>query len=618
MKKLILGIVLFISGGLMAQKGEYYQQSVKYKMDIDVDAKNYTYHGKQSVEYTNNSPDELNVVYFHLYWNAFKPNSMMDQRVQNQGEHADGRLVTKVDGKNVSRLASIPLEEEGSQKINWIKQKGKELKFEIQETIMKVYLNEPIKPRSTVTFTMDWDAVIPHQIRRAGRNNREGVEMSMSQWYPKIAEYDYDGWATFDYVGREFHAPFGDFEVTIHIDKDYVIGAGGTLLNPMEVKGYNVNANVKENKNGKATWNWSAKNILDFAWAADPDFSVDELTVVDGPKLYFVYQKNEKTKLWDEAKPYAVKFFQLMNKHFGRYVYPSYSFIQGGDGGMEYGMCTLMLGEHQTLHRLVSLMAHEGAHSWYQHMLATNESTTPWLDEGFTSYAQHFVMYQLFPPKEPQPNPFLSTINSYVNFTKGGMEEPASWLGDHHDDGSAYSVASYTKGELFLVELGYILGEDTLAKILKSYYNEWAMKHPTARDFMHIAQNISGMDLKWFYHYWISTTKTIDYAIKEVKYGDGFTTITLTNKGEIPMPIDFSVLTKDNQVKNYHIPLNMMREPKKTDYFGDFMTLNYWNWTANDYTFTIPFGKEDLQFLGIDFSRRMADVNPEDNFLEVK
>ena len=135
MKKLILGIVLFISGGLMAQKGEYYQQSVKYKMDIDVDAKNYTYHGKQSVEYTNNSPDELNVVYFHLYWNAFKPNSMMDQRVQNQGEHADGRLVTKVDGKNVSRLASIPLEEEGSQKINWIKQKGKELYYILDENL---------------------------------------------------------------------------------------------------------------------------------------------------------------------------------------------------------------------------------------------------------------------------------------------------------------------------------------------------------------------------------------------------------------------------------------------------------------------------------------------------
>lgn len=616
MKKVFLGLLMNVSLVLSAQKS-YYQQSVKYKMDIDVDAKNYSYHGRQSIDYTNNSPDELKVVYFHLYWNAFAPNSMMDQRVRNQGANADSRLMTKENGVAVSRLASIPKGEEGLQKINWIKQKGKDLKFEIQETIMKVYLNEPIKPNSSTTFTMDWDAVIPYQIRRAGRNNREGVEMTMSQWYPKIAEYDYDGWATFDYVGREFHAPFGDFEVNISIDKDYVIGAGGILQNPNEVKGYNANANIKE-KNGKATWKWKAQNILDFAWAADPDFIVEENTVVDGPKLYFVYQKNEKTKFWEAARPYAVRFFQIMNKHFGRYQYPTYSFVQGGDGGMEYGMCTLMLGEHETLERLVELMAHEGAHSWYQHMLATNESTTPWLDEGFTSYAESFVMHQLFPPAKPVANPFVGSLGRYANFAKTGKEEPASWLADHHDSGSAYSVASYIKGELFLVELGYIVGEETLAKILKKYYDEWAMKHPSARDFMHIAQKESGMDLKWFYHYWINTIKTIDYAIKDVKYGDGLTTITLTNKGEVPMPIDFSVMTKDGKIQTYHIPLNMMREPKKTDYFGQFSTLNYWNWTTADYTFTIPFGKEQLQVMGIDFTQRLADVNPEDNFLEVK
>lgn len=617
MKKLFLGISMCFSLIFSAQKGAYYQQSVKYKMDIDVNAKEYTYHGKQTIEYTNNSPDELGVVYFHLYWNAFKPNSMMDQRVQNQGLNADGRLMTKVDGKPASRLSKIPAGQEGNQQINWIKQNGKELKFEVQETIMKVYLNESLKPNSSTTFTMDWDAVIPYQIRRAGRKNREGIEISMSQWYPKIAEYDYDGWATFDYVGREFHAPFGDFEVNISIDKDYIIGAGGTLLNPNEVKGYHANAEIKE-KNGKATWKWSAKNILDFAWAADPDYTVEETTVVDGPKLYFVYQKNEKTHFWEQAKPLAGKFFQIMNKHFGRYKYPSYSFVQGGDGGMEYGMVTLMLGEHATLERLVGLMAHEAAHSWYQHMLATNESVAPWLDEGFTSYAEDFAMYQLFPPKESQPNPFVSGINSYVQFVKKDKEEPAHWLADHHDDGTAYTYASYVKGQLFLVELGYILGEETLAKTMKNYYNEWAMKHPTGRDFLHIAQKTSGMDLKWFYHYWINTTKTIDYAIKEVKYGDGFTTVTLTNKGTMPMPIDFSAMTKDNKVVNYHIPLNMMREPKKSDFFGEFTTLGYWNWTTNDYTFTIPFGKENLQVLGIDFSQRLADINPEDNFLEVK
>lgn len=602
----------------LAQRGPYYQQEVSYKMDIDVDAKNYTYHGKQSIEYTNNSPDELDVVYFHLYWNAFKAGSMMDNRVKNQGNNADGRLVEKVDGKVVSRLSSIPKDQEGNQKINWIKQRGKNLKFEIQETIMKVYLNEPLKPNSKTTFTMDWDAVIPKQIRRSGRNNREGVEMSMSQWYPKIAEYDYDGWATFDYVGREFHAPFGSYEVTIHIDKDYVIGAGGTLQNEKEVKGYDKNATIKTDKKGKATWLWTADNILDFAWAADPDFSVEEEVVLDGPKLYFVYQKNEKTKFWDEARSYAVKFFQIMNARFGRYQYPSYSFIQGGDGGMEYGMCTIMLGEHQTIERLVGLMVHEGAHSWYQHMLATNESMTPWLDEGFTSYAEDFVMYQLFPPKNPQPNPFVEALENYRNFTKRVIEEPASWLADHHDNGSAYGMASYTKGELFLVELGYIVGEETLAKILKKYYDEWAMKHPAARDFMHIAQKTSGMDLKWFYHYWINTTKTIDYAIKEVKYGKNSTAIILKNNGEVPMPIDFSILTKDNKVINYHIPLNAMRQPKKTDYFGEFTTLDYWNWTDLEYTFEIPFTKKQLSALGIDFSQRLADVNPEDNFIEVK
>ena len=618
MKKVFSGIIICLSLMFSAQKGAYYQQSVKYKMDIDVNAQNYTYYGKQTIDYTNNSPDELKVVYFHLYWNAFKPNSMMDQRVKNQGLNADGRLMVKENGKPISRLASIPEDKEGSQKIHWIKQKGKNLKYEIQETIMKVYLNEPLKPNSSTSFTMEWEAVIPQQIRRAGRNNREGIEMSMSQWYPKIAEYDYDGWATFDYIGREFHAPFADFDINIHIDKDYIIGAGGTLQNPNEVKGYSNTAQVKVNKDDKATWRWKAQNILDFAWAADPDYLVEEMTVVDGPKLYFVYQKNEKTHFWEQAKPLAEKFFQIMNAHFGRYKYPSYSFIQGGDGGMEYGMCTLILGEHKTLQGLVGLMAHEGAHSWYQQMLATNESVAPWLDEGFTSYAEDFAMYKLFPPATPEPNPFTSAVNNYVNFTKRKIEEPAHWLADHHDNATAYSFSFYVKGQLFLVELGYIVGEETLSKILKNYYNEWAMKHPTGRDFLHIAQKTSGMDLKWFYHYWVNTTKTIDYAIKEVKHGDGFTIVTLSNEGEVPMPIDFSVLTKDNKIINYHIPLNMMREPKKSDFFGKFSTLNYWNWTAPTYTFTIPYGKEKLQAMGIDFTQRLADVNPQNNTWEVK
>lgn len=607
--------LLFLSlwmGWNFAQQHPYYQQYAKYKMDIDVDAENFTYKGSQTLSYTNNSPDELRVVYFHLYWNAFKAGSMMDQRIQSQGTNGDGRLQEK----GISRLASIPSNEEGQQNIHWIKQNGKPLKFEIQETIMKVELAEAIKPNSTTTFTMEWDAVIPKQIRRSGRNNRENIAMSMTQWYPKIAEYDYQGWHTFDYIGREFHAPFADFDINIKIDKDYIIGAGGTLKNPNEVKGYSDNARIAEDENGKATWKWTARNMLDFAWAADPKYTVESFTILDGPEIFLVYHKNEKTLFWEESKPYITKFFQIMNATFGRYAYPSYSFIQGGDGGMEYGMSTLILGEHRSLERLVGLMVHEGAHSWFQQMLASNESTQPWIDEGFTSYAESLVMHQLFPPKEATPNPFLGSLNSYINFSKTGKEEPAAWLADHHDDGRAYSVASYTKGELFLVQLGYIMGEQNLSLVMRDFFNQWKMKHPSDKDFLHIAQKVSGMDLKWFQHYWINTTKTIDYAIEKVEYGKDTTTITLANKGGIPMPIDFSLLTKDNTVVTYHIPMNMTRIWKRQDLFGSFQTLPYWAWTQKEYQLTVPYTKEQITAMGIDFSQRMADVNPQDNFVE--
>nr|WP_245820683.1 M1 family metallopeptidase [Kaistella chaponensis] len=597
-----------------AQQNAYYQQSAKYKMDIDVDAENFTYQGKQTLTYTNNSPDELTVVYFHLYWNAFKAGSMMDQRVGGQGKNGDSRL--QKDG--ISRLASIPKTEEGAQNIHWIKQNGKDLKFEIQETIMKVELATPIKPNSSTTFTMDWDAVIPMQIRRSGRNNREGIDMTVTQWYPKIAEYDYDGWATFDYVGREFHAPFSDFEVNIRIDKNYVIGAGGILENPLEVKGYDEKATIKTDDKNKATWKWSAKNMLDFAWAADKDYTVENFTVLDGPKVYYVYQKSDKTKLWSDSKPYITQFFQLMNATFGRYTYPTYSFIQGGDGGMEYGMCTMILGEANSLEGLLGLMVHEGGHSWNQQIMAYNESMRPWMDEGFTSYYENLVMHQILPPKVATANPFVGTLNAYRNFVKRGIEEPAVWFGDHHDNGGAYSFASYVKGELFLVQLGYIMGEQNLSVTMKEFYNTWKLKHPTDRDLMHIAQKVSGMDLKWFQNYWINTTKTIDYGIKEVKYDANSTTVTLVNNGTVPMPIDFSILTKDKKVINYQIPLNMTHVWKKKDIYGDFTTLNYWPWTQKEYTFTIPYNKSQISTLGIDFSQRLADVNMADNMVEIK
>ena len=152
---------------------------------------------------------------------------------------------------------------------------------------------------------------------------------------------------------------------------------------------------------------------------------------------------------------------------------------------------------------------------------------------------------------------------------------------------------------------------------MKQFFNDWKMKHPTDRDFLHIAQKVSGMDLKWFHHYWINTTKTIDYSIENVEYGPYSTTITLTNNGQVPMPIDFSMMLKDKTIVNYNIPLNMTRVWKTEDINGKLKVLDYWPWTRQSYTFSVPYRKDQLSMLGIDFSARLADVNPENNTVTV-
>lgn len=591
-----------------AQQMPYYQQFADYKITADVNAADFSYKGNQTLTYTNNSPDTLTDVYFHLYWNAFKPGSMMDQNVQNNGKMGDSRLQKE----GISRLATIPKKEEGAQNIRWIRQNGQNLQFEVQETIMKVNLAQPIKPGTSTTFTMEWDAVVPMQIRRAGRNNREGIDFTMTQWYPKIAEYDYDGWATFDYLGREFHAPFANFDVNILIDKKYVVGAGGILENEANMPGYG-NGTITANRQGKVNWHWTAKNILDFAWAADPDYSVEKIPTDGGPMVYFVYQKSPKTALWEPAKEKIKQFFPLMNAKFGQYLWPTYSYIQGGDGGMEYGMCTMILGEAKTLDGLVGLMAHESAHSWYQQMLATNESVRPWMDEGFTSYAESVAMHQLFPPANPKDNPFLSTLNSYRKFTQTGREVPAVYLADHHKDGTAYTYASYIKGELYLVQLGYIMGEEALSRTLKNYYNTWKLKHPTDRDFLHIAQQESGMDLKWFNHYWINTTKTVDYAVEGFASSGKGTSISFSNLGEVPMPVDFTLNLKNGQKRQYSIPMNMTRNWKQQDSGFQYTLLPAWPFTQKKYTATISIPADQITSIEIDETRRLADVHLENN-----
>ncbi|HNG90562.1 MAG TPA: M1 family metallopeptidase, partial [Saprospiraceae bacterium] len=428
-----------------------WQQRVDYSMTIDMDVNTHQYRGQQRLVYTNNSPDTLTQVFYHLYFNAFQPGSMMDVRSRTI-EDADRRV-----GDRISRLKP---NEQGWIKVGSLSQNGKALQFETNETILEVRLAQPLLPGKSATFDMAWQAQVPLQIRRSGRSNREEVAYSMAQWYPKMCEYDPRGWHANPYVAREFYGVWGDFDVKISIDKKYVVAAGGYLQNAAEVGcGYEEKGQkVKRPDGDKITWHFKTPNVHDFVWAADPDYEHLKVKADDGSIMRFFWKKGQKyDSTWRKLPAIMNVARNEMNRLCGKYPYQEYAFIQGGDGGMEYPLATLITG-NRDLNSLVGVAVHEQLHTWYQMILGTNESLYAWMDEGFTAYTETLVMNELarqglLPDTEYEENPFVGDYRAYANLAQSGKEEPLSTHADHFHTNFGYGTAAYVKGAVALRQL---------------------------------------------------------------------------------------------------------------------------------------------------------------------
>lgn len=619
MRKIIyslLSVGLF-SFGSFAQKTSnapvgYWQQQADYTMDIDMDVNTFQYKGKQKLVYTNNSPDELDKVFYHLYFNAFQPNSQMDARLHTIID-PDGRMVdisgTSEEKITESRIRKLKPNEIGFIKVNSLRQNGKKVSYEVVGTILEVTLHSPIKSGEKVTLEMDFDAQVPLQIRRSGRNSKEGVALSMTQWYPKLAEYDFEGWHTPPYISREFHGVWGNFDVTLHIDRNYVVGGTGDLLNPQEVgHGYETKGKkLKLPKGKKLTWKFSGKNIHDFTWAADPEYQHDIYKMNNGIDLHFLYKKTMDQKFidsWKKLQPKTADLMKYFSEHIGKYPYNQYSVIQGGDGGMEYAQCTLITGK-RSWGSLFGVTAHELAHTWFQFLLATNESKHPWMDEGFTTYISNKASNDIL--NQNRPNPNSGSYRGYRFVVKSGGEKPLSTHADRYETNRAYGVGSYSKGSIFLSQLEYIIGSDNVAKTLKEYFNAFSFKHPTPNDFKRVAEKVSGIHLDWYLNEWTQTTNFIDYGIKYVKDK----TVTLERIGAMPMPIDVEVEYADGTKESFNIPLEIMRGNKTSSA----TLLKDWGWAYPTYTFEVS---KPVKAVTIDKSNYMADINPLNNTFTVE
>ena len=592
---------------LSAQSSDW-QQHVDYTMDVQMDVKTYQYTGTQKLIYTNNSPDELSRVFYHLYYNAFQPGSEMDIRLQNIKD-PDKRMM--VDGK--SRIASLSESEMGYLHTESLTQDGQPVSFTEEGTILVVDLAKPIPSGGKTTLEMTFKGQVPLQIRRSGRNSSEGVALSMSQWYPKLSEYDFEGWHPNPYIAREFHGVWGDFDVKITLDKDYTVGGSGYLQNPDEIgHGYETPGTKVKTKGKTLTWHFKAPKVHDFMWAADPEYIHDIYEMEDGPTLHFFYKDNpEFNENWKNLQPKTAEAMKFFSNNVGKYPYKQYSVVQGGDGGMEYAMSTLITGERE-FGSLVGVMVHEMAHSWFQHVLATNESEHEWMDEGFTSFISSLCMNQIM--EQNKQNPFEGSYRGYYALVNSGLEMPQSTHADRYTTNFAYGVSAYSKGSIFLSQLGYVIGQDKLMETIQKYFEDFKFKHPVPNDIKRTAEKVSGMELNWYLTDWTQTTNTIDYGIKSVDADGENTKVTMERIGEMPMPLDILVVGKDGTQKTYYVPLRMMYGEKENPYPNlDRTVLEDWPWAYPTYEFTLDMPLENVQAIMIDPSQLMADVDGENN-----
>lgn len=630
MKKLsIVGIAILAIVSNVSAQADRWQQHIDYKINAALNVQTNIVKGTENIVYTNNSPDTLRKIYFHMYWNAFQPNSVMDLRSRELGKTTftsrRGTQMQDWDPRVRDRIQQLKPEEIGYQRISQITIAGKAQQLIDHETILEVVLTQAILPKSSVSLSLNFEAQVPKQIRRSGRDNAEGVRFSMSQWYPKMVEYDYQGWNTNPYIAREFYGVWGNFDVNLTLDKNYMVAATGVLQNPT----------AAADASGNKTWNFKGSNIHDFVWAADDHFKHLSKEVRKGLTLHVYYKEKDAQadSAWANVLWAAEKVLPYMEKKFGAYPYPQYSFIQGGDGGMEYAMATLLKGPS------LGTAFHEWMHSWYQHILGTNESLFPWMDEGFTSFGEEAISYW-YEENHATNSPYLSekakaqlkaaheaaktqlplvqagNYAGYYGLVKSGFEEPMSTHSDHYNTNMAYSSAAYSKGGTFLGVLGYIISDSLRDKTLLNYYNTWKFKHPNANDFTRVAEKTSGIQLQWFKEYWVNSTKTVDYGLNDIQAGEKGAILSIQRVGKMPMPVEVYVTYKDGSSETHYMPLDLMLSGKKAE-AANWITHAEWKWTAPTYSFELSKPISQLKSIEIDPSQRMPDVNRTNNKIEI-
>jgi hypothetical protein len=601
MKKALISVLSVLAIISVFSQNGYWQQKVDYTIEATLDTSKKMLKGKEKLVYTNNSPDDLKELYFHMYWNAFK-----------LGSHAMKHAMESGEKEAISVVSKLTKEDEGYIKMNSVKVNGQTVTPAIMESIALIKLTSPLKAGSSATIEIEFESLIPSCINRSGKNNTAGTDFTFTQWYPKICRYDKQGWHNDQYLGREFAGTFGSFNVALTCNKEFVVAGTGILQNKKytETSWESTTGNA-DDKGNMTTWKFTADNVHDFAWAAEQEWKHASTKIDDIEFHYFWHNTDEYKDAWSTLRMFWADAYAICKKEFGVYPYSQFSFIQAGEGYMEYPMCTMLEGGRDDF---FGTACHEFMHNFFYGIYGTDENLNHWMDEGLTTYAESRLSVVVTRDNE---NPAQDAGYMYKMIRLMYPEEPVSTHANFFSSDYAYYNCAYYKGQMFAELIRYMIGDDIMRDGFARYYQNWKFKHPEPNDFVKTFEDVSGMELTWFQNYWLNTTKPIDFSVDSALVDKGGELlIQLGNKG-VPLPIELMIEMKDGSKKYFYIPIDLTGN-SKTNFLRATTALPYWSAAEKTYRVVVNGVKQkNVTKITLDPDGFIPDTNPDNNVLKV-
>jgi hypothetical protein len=531
-------------GSAHAQDTAYFQQHVDYRIEAWLDEANEVLNGRLRLTYRNNSPAVLDTLWFHLHLNAFRPNSAWARRELESGnrrfqdlgpdDHAFERVTrVAVEGTPVTPLyPGAP-----------------------DSTVMGVPLPRPLAPGRTVTLEMSWDARPATLPRRQGRRDRH---YDFAQWYPRAAVYDRAGWRVQPLMPQgEFYGEFGDYDVTLDVAADQVIGATGVPVEgdpgwAQSAAQPGTRPHLRRNvyaartaarlglldtapAAGRKHVRWRARDVHHFAWSTNPDY-IYEGGAHGDIAVHVLYQPGDTAWANGVVVNRTIAALRWFENIFGPYPWPQITNVHRIErGGTEFPMLVMNGSPSQ------GLILHEVAHNFVHGVLANNEWAEGWLDEGFASFLTNWALAEA----GEQVN-WSGALNSIRALERAGTTQPIAMASADFRDFNTYNAMTYTKPSLVFRMLHWLVGDDVFRAALRRYYADNRLQHVTEADLRRAVNAVSAENLDWFFDQWIHTTHTLDYRIGELGTwqsddGSWIARVEVIREGEAYMPVDLRV-----------------------------------------------------------------------------